>query len=247
MDRDRVEVDGRAPRGRSRLPVTATSYAIGSSLVVLTALLAFLCVRGLRRYSENRAPPQLMWGLGLAFAAAAMGIEAVVYVGMASVPLLQAYVFLSAAIVGVLSLGATRVLRRPRVERLYAWYIAASCAVVAVVSFLVPLPLGMVTNGIITGDPPLLLIVLSTLVTGPATVVLLTASVVSLRRSRRWQTMLMIAGALILGAGGTLYIASFPVALYYAEFLGIICLFLGLVSLQGVSSPAPASAHGSST
>jgi len=226
--------------------MVAINDAIGASLVILTAMLGFLCVRGLRRYFQNRVRAQLMWGLGLACAAAAMALEAVVYVGVVSVVLLQAYVFVSAAIVGVLSLGATRILRRPRLERAYLGYIAATTALVAVFSFATPLPLSMVTNGIITGDPPLLLIVLSTLVTGPATVVLLTASAISLRRDRRWQTLLMIAGALILGAGGTLYIASFPVALYYAEFLGIICLFLGLVSLQATSAPAPAAARGSS-
>jgi len=46
----------------------------------------------------------------------------------------------------------------------------------------------------------------------------------------------MIGGALILGAGGTLYIASFPVALYYAEFLGIVLLFFGLISMPQASS-----------
>lgn len=222
------------------------SFAIGSSLFVLTGMLGFLCVRGLWRYLQNRVPTQLMWGLGLAFATAAMAIEAVVYLGTVTVPLLQAYVFVSAAIVGVLSLGATRVLRRPGVERVYAGYIGGTTALVAAFSFLTPLRLSMVTNGIITGNPPLVLILLSTLVTGPATVVLLAASVVSLRRDHRWQTLLMIAGALILGAGGTLYIASFPVALYYAEFLGILCLFLGLVALQGVSTPSPSAARSAS-
>jgi hypothetical protein len=227
--------------------VIPSSYAIGSSLFVLTAMLGLLCVRGFRRFLQNHVRTQLMWASGLAFAAIAMALEGIVYVGFSNTVLLQLYVFVSAAIVGVLSLGATRVLRSPRVERVYSWYIGASCAIVAAFSFATPLSSGMVTNGIITGDPPLLLIVLSTLVTGPATVVLLTASAVSLRRDRRWQTLLMIAGALILGAGGTLYIASFPVALYYAEFLGIICLFLGLVSLQGVSTPAPAGAQHTSS
>jgi hypothetical protein len=219
------------------------SLAIGSSLVALTLMLVFLGARGTRRYLRNRERTQLMWAAGLGFAAAAMAIEAVVYVGVVTVPLLQGYVFVSAAIVGVLSLGATRVLRSPRLERGYSWYIGVTCAVVGLFCFVTPVPTGMVTNGIITGDPPLSLIILSTLVTGPATIVLLTASAVSLRRSRRWQTLLMIAGALILGAGGTLYIASFPVALYYAEFLGIVCLFLGLVSLQGASAPSPRAAH----
>jgi hypothetical protein len=87
----------------------------------------------------------------------------------------------------------------------------------------------------------LFLIVLSTLVTGPATVVLLASAASSLRRSRDWRTMLMVAGALVLGAGGTLYIASFPVALYYAEFIGIILLFVGLLSLKPAGAAVPSS------
>ncbi|MGA8663594.1 MAG: hypothetical protein WB809_00775 [Thermoplasmata archaeon] len=228
--------------------MTAQTYAIAISLFTLTAMLAVLGVRGLRRYVQTRNRAQLMWGGGIAFATAAMAVEGIVFLGFVSVPLLQAYVFFSAAIVGVLSLGATRVLRSPRIERAYSWYTAATCAVVGVFSFLTPLSTTMVSNGIIAGDPPLLLIILSTLVTAPATVILITASVVSLRRDRRWQTLLMIAGAVILGAGGTLYIASFPVALYYAEFLGIICLFLGLISLpQSTPAASPAAAHGTSS
>lgn len=218
--------------------------AIEISLWVLCALLGILFARSLGKYARHRSRVELMWGGGLALAAAAMAVEGIVFAGFVSSGLLQAYVFFSAAIVGVLSLGATRVLRSPRLERGYTAWVAASCTLVAVASLLTPLPDSMVAHGIIAGNPPLLLIVLSTLVTGPATVLLLTASAVSLRRSRRWQNLLMIAGALILGAGGTLYIASFPVALYYAEFVGIVLLFGGLVSMPNVSpsrSSVPAS------
>jgi hypothetical protein len=220
------------------VPGGSESAVIATSLVGLAVLLSFLAARGLVRFGHSRNRPQLAWGSGLALAAAAVGIEAVVYVGVVNVPLLQAYVFLSAAIVGVLSLGATRLLRHPRFEAAYAAWTLATCAVVAVLSFATPLSTSMVSSGIIAGDPPLGLLVASTLVTGPATVLLLTASYLSLKRNWRWQTVLMAAGAVILGAGGTLYIASFPVALYYAEFLGIFCLFLGLVSL-----PQSQSAH----
>lgn len=223
-----------------------TTAAIGVSLLLLSALLAVLSVRGLTQYYRRRVPSQLMWGVGLAFAAAAMAIETIVYAGFVSVPLLQAYVFLSAAIVGVLSLGVTRVLRSPRLEAAYTGYTALTCGLVAVACALTPLSPSMVTGGIIMGNPPLSLIVLSSLVTVPATIVLLAATVISLRRSHRWQTLLMAAGAVILGAGGALYIASFPIALYYAEFLGIFLLFLGIVSLPTsetatahVGAPAP--------
>lgn len=210
---------------------------IAGSLVALTGLLVVLCVRGFLEFSRKRLQTQLMWASGIAFAAAAMAVEAVVYLGYVSSLLLEAYVFFSAAIVGVLSLGATRILRRPRLERGYTLYIAGTTALVGIASFLTPLSgASMVSAGIITGDPPLSILLFSSLVTGPATVVLLTASYLSLRRSWRWQTLLMIAGAVILGAGGTLYIASFPVALYYAEFLGIILLFLGLISMPQSSA-----------
>lgn len=216
-----------------------TTLAIGTSLALLGVALAYVAVRAYVKFVSLRSMPQLMWGTGLAFGSAAMAVETVVYFGYVSVPLLQAYVFFSAAIVGVLSLGATRVLRNARFEAIYLWYTIAGCVAVAVASFLTPLSLSMVSQGVIAQDPPVLLLVLSTLVTGPATVVLVGSAIQGLRRSRRWQTLLMVAGALVLGGGGTLYIASFPVALYYAEFIGIGLLFLGLVSLP---TTAPASA-----
>ena len=218
-------------------------FALAGSLVGLGVLLGILSVRGFARFGETRSRTQLMWASGLACATAAMAIEAVVFLGIVSSPILQAYVFFSAAIVGVLSLGATRILQRPRVEAGYTAYILATCGIVGAASFLTPLPNSMVTGGIITGNPPLSLLLLSSLVTGPATVILLAASVMSLRRSWRWQTLLMVAGAVILGAGGTLYIASFPVALYYAEFLGILLLFLGLISLPTASPAASPAGH----
>jgi hypothetical protein len=218
--------------------------AIGASLLALTLMLLALTGRAFLQYRGAPTRARLMWGTGLLFATGAMAVETAVFWGAASGVMLQAYVFFSAAIVGVLSLGATRILRSPRVERGYTYYIVATVGLVALFSFLTPLPpTSMVSNGIITGDPPLLLLVLSSLVTFPATILLLTASYLSLRRNWRWQTLLMIGGAMILGAGGTLYIASFPVALYYAEFLGIILLFFGLISMpQGSTAATPISA-----
>jgi hypothetical protein len=218
---------------------------IAFSLAALGVLLAVVAGRAFRTFWERKLRTQLAWGSGLLLGAAAMFVETVVYVGYPSVPILQAYVFLSAAIVGVLSLGATKILKRPRFEQVYAGYMVVCCGLVALFSALTPLPLSMVNGGVITGDPPLLLLVLSTLVTGPATVVLIGSAVLSLRRSWRWQTMLMVAGALVLGAGGTFYIASFPVILYYAEFLGIGLLFLGLISMPTMSPAASGTAAAS--
>lgn len=217
-----------------------TEYVFEASLLALAGVLVFLSVRGFLKFYEKRSLPQLAWGSGLLVAAASMAIEAVVYAGPDGSPVLESYVFLTAVLVGVLSLGATRVLRHPKVELAYAGYIAAASALLGVFCFTTPISSSsMVSQGIITGNPPLSLIYLSTLITGPATVVLLGATVVALRRTWRWQTTLMIAGALILAAGGTLYIGGYPIYLYYAEFIGIVLLFLGLVSIERMAVPAP--------
>jgi len=181
-----------------------------------------------------------MFGLGLACATGALLIELVAYLGVVTSPLLEAYIFLSAAIVGVLSLGSAKSFRPGRFEVGYTAYLAVAMAAVAWVSFTTPMPLSMVRGGIIVGNPSLLLLVLSSLVTVPATVVLLTAAVVHLRRSFRPKGLLMVSGACVLGAGGAFYIASFPVVLYYAEFVGIVMLFLGLTDLSRLALARPA-------
>ena len=207
------------------------SIVLAISLGLLGAALAALAARAALRFLHKPEPTQAMWASGMAMGAVAMGIETAVYAGVVSSGLLEAYVFVSAALVGLLSLGCTHVIRVARFAKAYAAFILAACALLAVASFSTPLSASMVSDGIITASPPLTLLVLSSVITGPATVVLLAASALSLMRSHRWQNLLIIGGALVLGAGGTLYIASFPVFLYYAEFIGIILLFGGVVSL----------------
>ena len=213
--------------------------AIAGSLAGLGAALAVLAVRGFYRAYTSRKLAQAMWGAGMALGAAAMAIEFLAYLGIVTEALLQSYVFLSAGIVGVLSLGAAGALHRPRLARAYAGFESSAIAVTAVASFLTPLPLSMVVGGIIVGNPPASLLILSSIVTVPATVVLLGTAVVSLRRAFRWSHVTMLAGACVLGAGGAFYIASFPVMLYYAEFVGIVMLFVGLVNLSRLGVTAP--------
>ena len=208
-------------------------------------MLTVLAGRGFVRFFTTHRHSQLGWGVGLAFGAVATAIELAAYVGTVSTLMLQAYVFFSAAIVGTLSLGSVRAFRRPLYRNLYAGYIIGVSAVVGVFCFLTPVPSSMVQEGVISGNPPPFLLILSSLITVPATVVLLGFAVVSLRRAFHWKGLLMIAGASVLAAGGAFYIASFPVALYYAEFIGIVLLFIGLTDfsrwLNVAPAPAPAS------
>ena len=227
--------------------MNAEGWGIAASLGLLTVVLSILAARGFVRFATTRRHSQLGWGVGLAFGAVATGIELAAYVGSVSSVMLQAYVFFSAAIVGTLSLGSVRAFRHPLYRNLYASYIIGVSAVVAFFCFTTPVPNSMVQAGVISGNPPVFLLVLSSLITVPATIVLLGFAVISLRRAFHWKGLLMIAGASVLAAGGAFYIASFPVALYYAEFVGIVLLFIGLTDfsrwLSASPVPAPTSAE----
>ena len=177
----------------------------------------------------------MFFGFGLLCGAAAMAVELGAYLGWVPSWMLQLYVFLSAAIVGVLSLGSARAFGLRVFEPVYGLYQAVAIGLVAWFSFTTSMPTSMVRDGILSGNPSATLLVLSSLVTVPATVVLLAAAVVHLRRSFRPKGVLMVAGACVLGAGGAFYVASFPVILYYAEFVGIVMLFLGLTDLSRLS------------
>lgn len=218
--------------------MNAEDWGIAASLGLLTGILAILAVRGFVRFYRTRRHSQLGWGVGLGFGAVATAIELSAFLGAVTPVMLQAYVFFSAAIVGTLSLGSVRAFRRPWYRNLYAGYIIATSAVVGVFCFTTPVSDSMVQAGVISGNPPVFLLVLSSLITVPATVVLLGFAVISLRRSFHWKGLLMIAGASVLAAGGAFYIASFPVALYYAEFVGIVLLFIGLTDFSRWLAPA---------
>jgi len=220
----------------------AESWGIATSLGLLTLVLAALAGRGFVRFFRTHKHSQIGWGVGLGFGAAATAIELSAYVGVVSSVMLQAYVFLSAAIVGTLSLGSVRAFRKPIYRYLYAGYIIAVSAVTGIFCFTTPVSGSMVQAGVISGNPPVFLLVLSSFITVPATIVLLGFAVVSLRRSFHWKGLLMIAGASVLAAGGAFYIASFPVALYYAEFVGIVLLFIGLTDFSRWLTPTAAAA-----
>jgi hypothetical protein len=218
------------------------SGGIAVSLGLLTLVLAALSARGFLRFVRDNNRHQVMWAVGLALGTVATSLELIAYVGYVDLLLLQTYVFCSAAIVGVLSLGGVRAFHHRVATRAYVAYIGATLATVAAFSFTADLPASMVSGGVISGNPPLLLLVLSSLVTVPATAVLLWACVRSLRKNFRWKGLLMISGACVLGAGGAFYIASFPVVLYYAEFVGIVLLFFGLVDFSRWSLSSPTAA-----
>ena len=212
--------------------------AVLASLAVLAALAGALTAIVALRWRRLRRPAELYWWIGLALVTATLAEEAGVVGGWDPMALLQSYFFLVALLVGVLSLGSASLALSGRARSAYFAYILLTSALTGVVAFLLPVGGSVVTGGVITGFPGLELTVASSLVTFPAATLMAVTSLHGAFVRKRWNLLYIGLGIVIISAAGSLYIASFPAALYYAEFVGVLLLFLGFIRLP---APAPAS------
>jgi hypothetical protein len=214
---------------------TTTSLVL-LSLVVLGLLTFILTGFELRRWLAYRRRSELFWTIGLLLVGVTLAQEAVVYAGLIPPMFLSAYFFLVALLVGVLSLGSAELAFGARLRAAYGGYLVLTTAAVAYYCFAFPVSPAVVSSGVITGSPGIGVIVASSLITFPAAAIMVGGALLGLVRSRRWNLAYIALGILVISAAGSLYIASFPVTLYYAEFAGVVLLFLGFIQL-----PAPRS------
>ena len=225
----------------------AAALWVAASIVVLALLALLLMSVVARRYLARRQRFQLAWTVGLFLVAVTLFEEALFALGVLSSPLLQSYFFLVAVLVGALSLGSTALALSPRMHRAYAAYVGATSLLAGWACFAAPIPATVVVAGIVTGNPPLTVLIASVLVTVPASVLMVAISLWTAYRQRRWQLLYIAAGIVVISAAGGLYIASVPVTLYYAEFVGVFLLFLGFLKLPSpAASPSGRAATGPS-
>ena len=213
------------------------SAAIAASLVVLSAIALALAVLVLRRYFAERRPCYLYWGAGLFLFFVTLVEEAALDFGVWSQPLIQSYLVLVAVLVGVLSLGSAELSLAPRWRWPYFGYIAATSVALAVLGFTVTISTSIMTDGVVAGLPPTSIDLVSSLITFPAAVLLIVSSLYGAVKQHRLNLLYIAVGTGVISAAGTLYLVSFPATLYYAEFVGILLLFLGFVKVPRLTAP----------
>jgi hypothetical protein len=218
--------------------------AVIVALSVLAFLAGLLSIVVLRRYLAQRKGFLLAYAVGLILVTFTLIEEVFFYAGYWSQPLIQSYLFLVAALVGILSLGSAKIGLAARWFRVYSLYIVAMVAIAGWFTFTTYVPSSIIDAGVVTGNPPLAIIISSTLVTVPAAVLMVGVSVLGAIRQHKPQLLLIAAGIVVISAAGALYIVSIPVTLYFAEFLGVLLLFLGFIGVpigSRASAPRPAS------
>jgi len=92
----------------------------------------------------------------------------------------------------------------------------------------------ILTEGVVYGPLPTLVIITSSLVTFPASAILIIVAAFSYYKGHDRRMLSIILGTIIVSVAGTLYIAQFPAFLYYAEFIGIVLLWLGFFDFRRV-------------
>jgi hypothetical protein len=207
------------------------SAAIAVSLVALSAIALLLAVLVLLRYRRERQACHLYWGVGLFLFFVTLVEEAVLDLGVWHQLLIQSYLILVAVLVGILSLGSAELSLPGRWRTAYFGYVGVTSAALVVVGLWVTIPPSIISQGVVSGLPPTSIDVLSSIITVPAALLLIVSSLYGAIRQHRLHLLYIALGTAVISAAGALYLVSFPASLYYAEFAGIVLLFLGFVKI----------------
>jgi hypothetical protein len=217
--------------------------AIAASLVFLSVIALVLSVLVLRRYQVEQRVCYLYWGLGLLLFFVTLVEEALLDFGVWSQPLIQSYLVLVAVLVGILSMGSAELSLAARWRWPYFGYIGVTSVALAVVGFSTTISTSIMTDGVVSGVPPTSIVLISSLITFPAAILLIVSALYGVVKYHRLHLLYIAIGTAVISAAGTLYLVSFPATLYYAEFVGILLLFLGFVRIPRLTSESTQQPH----
>lgn len=202
---------------------------IVASLVMLSVAALVLTLLVLLRFRTEHRACYLYWGVGLLFVAVTEVEEAMLDGGLWSQPLIRSYLVLVAVLVGLLSLGSAELSLPGRWRALWFGYIGVTSAALVALGLLTSVPSSIVVGGVVSGLPPTNIDVASSFITFPAAALLIVSSLYGAIRQHRLNLLYITFGAIVFSATGALYLASFPATMYYAEFVGVVLLYLGFV------------------
>ncbi len=148
---------------------------------------------------------------------------------------IKSYLFLVSLLVELLALGSIQLVGARAIR--YTYYIFTILSTIVALYFVAVSYIGYIITGyIVYGPLPLSVTLISSIITFPAAVVLVVVAAVSYWRTHSKKMLSIIAGTVVVSIAGTLYIVQFPAFLYYAEFIGILLLWLGFFSRKKIAS-----------
>ncbi len=204
----------------------AGALAATGIVTLFGGILAFLMTQS---YLRNRRSSHLFWSIGLWVFALSDFLEFVFALNVYSTLLMAIYLFIIVLLTQLLSLGSIQLVSSKPIRYGYTIF-AGVIAIVVLISVLVGPISNLVMDYVVLGQPTLFIIISSSLGTFPAAAVLIWVAALGYKRTRSPKMLSIIAGVLVIGFAGTLYIATFPSFLYIAELFGVFLLFYGFYS-----------------
>ncbi|MGC8652186.1 MAG: hypothetical protein ACP5UH_02970 [Candidatus Micrarchaeia archaeon] len=206
--------------------------AIVFASTVITAVLSSVLAAFLSyNYTKKKAVSYIFWAAGMWLFAFGVILEALFALNIANAFLFKSYLFVVVLLVELLSLGSAFLSRSRKFKIAYATYIAAISAVN--IAVLATADIGnILSNYVVFGLLPSSVVIASSLGTFPAAAVLIIFAALAYRQRRSAKMLSIIAGTIVVSIAGTLYIAAYPEFLYYAEFVGILLLWLGFFDFR---------------
>ncbi len=179
------------------------------------------------KYTQTKQGRFLFWALGMWAFFIGDVLEFVFATGIYSVFLADIYLFAIAILPGLLAIGSMQYVKSGLVRRGY--YIFNMLAAVLLLYYLATENVGnMMVSYVVAGMPPMDVINASTIITVPATIVIVVAALLSYRRKKDIWLLSIVVGILGFAIAGSLYALNVaPLLLYYAEFVGLIFLWAG--------------------
>jgi uncharacterized membrane protein YwzB len=202
------------------------SLAITGIVFILSLVLTLVMTSS---YLKGRKTGVLFWSLGMWSFTFGVLLEILFALGISPEPLIALYLFIVAILVEFLALGSMQLVQSKRIKQLYYAFCIITTAFVGY-SLVATRVTNFIVNYIAYGNPPLLVIYSSSIVTFPAAAILIMVALKSYLKTKSYRMLSIIVGVVIVSIAGTLYIVQFPSLLYAAEFIGILLLWVGFYS-----------------
>ncbi|MEM3851378.1 MAG: hypothetical protein QXP70_00035 [Methanomassiliicoccales archaeon] len=218
--------------------MTPVRLAVSASLILLSALTLYLSVYLLSRWRRRRA--NVWWGVALFIGFLSILDETLLYAGFWGEHLIQSFIFLSALLVGLLSLGSISSAGSYWFRAGWLSYVAIISIALAFFSFTQHISRSILSSGVVIGNPPFYDVLFSSLLTVPGACAIALFSLVEARRNHKPSLYLIFAGVVVISFAGFLFVLrEFPVTLYYSEFAGLLLIFFGVRTPLKRRSAAP--------
>lgn len=197
---------------------------ISTSIILVLSVILALFLTNL--YKNRKSLNYASWSIGLWLFTLGVLEEVMFSVGLYSQFLIRSYLVIVAVLVMFLAMGSLQLTDYRRFRILYYLYSLATTVFILLVMYITPIG-NIISNYVVFGPLPILVTISSSLITFPAAVIILIVALMSYRRTQSYKMLSIIAGVIVVSVAGTLYIAKFPAFLYYAEFVGILLLWIG--------------------